>query len=395
MDTEPIASQEQKPSDNFDFEKYRDICDAHTEGARKLGLLDKELAERSLADPRTIALEVEGQLFPILVPIEYAAGYDPERTKKIVADNGGEPRETYYYALPPGLADETMQAALLEQIQSQKLQDMFVYFDYDSRQASAKAEFEALISGLSKEVSSIPLHDPEVAEHNKQAALGLYVTSTRRTEASEHEPVDGLSIYDEYKKAVEAGEFELIPENGATLLKGSDISPELRDKMWEIYIDRFQNLGEFHPIVMEDSREGFEELINQPDTTVGICFSEGEPACWACFITDIEHCFWLDPKFFSQANLDMGEDETMLFFPEIVAKVDKIGGYSKPIIQLLAQMAAKSGVNYRVTFESTNRSVEYIPSLVKQYIDETGVLSADEATEVDKALYACYKIANI
>ena len=59
---------------------------------------------------------------------------------------------------------------------------------------------------------------------------------------------------------------------------------------------------------------------------------------------------------------------------------------------MTASMAARTGANYKVVFESTNRSVEYIPDLVKKYIDKTGVLVADEASEVDKTMYGCYQI---
>lgn len=145
---------------------------------------------------------------------------------------------------------------------------------------------------------------------------------------------------------------------------------------------------------MEEARSGFEAKLDNPDTTFSVYFVDGEPVCWMCFLTDMDQCDWLNPKFFNAENLEIADDESLLFFPEIVARADGIGGYSRPTLQLATEFAFRTGKNYKVCFESTNRSKEYIPALVKQYAEETGKLTVSEPKRVDVTLYACYSISN-
>jgi hypothetical protein len=376
----------------FDWEKYREIADAHCDGARKVGLIDKTSAEESTKDPRTVSIEVEGMDFPAIVPIEYAEGYDPQRTREFVGNTGGNSSEVYYYCVPPDLIDESQMEQIAELIKNQNSDDFFVYFDYDAKKQRVKEQFEAVISKLGRQISSIPLYDPQVSERNQQASIGLYATSAHRTEVAKKIGGSNLSIFGEFQKALKSGEYEKFPENGTTLLKGSEIDNDLRDKMWNIYLGRFQDLGEYHPITMEDTREGFENLIDDPSTTCSITFKDADPVCWMCFCTSVDECEWLNQNFFDEGNLHMSSDEELLFFPEIVARADTIG-FAKPTLQLATEIASRTGRDYKVVFESTNRSAGYIPRMVKMYIEETGKLSATKPEEIDKTLYACYMVA--
>ena len=91
----------------------------------------------------------------------------------------------------------------------------------------------------------------------------------------------------------------------------------------------------------------------------------------------------------------MSQDEEILFFPEIAAKADDIGNYSEATLALAAKMVARTDRKYKVVFESTNLSRQYIPKLVEEYVKNTRVLTVEKPIEVDRQLYACYRLKQV
>lgn len=108
------------------------------------------------------------------------------------------------------------------------------------------------------------------------------------------------------------------------------------------------------------------------------------------FMDNLESCYWLSSNFQEDDQVKPGEDEQTLFFPGIVARADGIGSYSKPTIQLAAQMAARCRKDILVSFESTNFSSEYIPRLVEQYVNEVPGITVTPPEAVDTTYYRCY-----
>src|SRR4051812_47875393 len=93
--------REDQPSLDFNFDAYRELCDENTTGSRKAGLLDQELAHAAVVDSRTDSLMLDGQLVPVITPIEHAAGYDAKRSATIATRLAEKPvGEAYIVALP-------------------------------------------------------------------------------------------------------------------------------------------------------------------------------------------------------------------------------------------------------------------------------------------------------
>ncbi len=394
---EPIdgtTSESEIRNNILDWDNYRRIVDGKTDGSRKIGLLGKEKYEKSLRDPRSLFVVVEGFKLPGFVPIEYAEGYDEQRTREFVINpNTHENQQIYYYCLPPGLLGQEELTRLSNQLQELLSQETIIFFDYNEHDSLAKSELESIVSNLEgTEISSIPLFEPNLGIKDKQASLGLFVASTHRVFNDEERYLTNNSISEEFDFAVSNGEFEKYPYEGPTILTSKEIGPELRSQMWQIYINRFRDLGRFHPITMEDSIEGFNKMLDNPNTACSINFKNGSPVCWMAFLNDVDTVDWLNSKFFTKENLQISPNEELLFFPEIAAKDDDVGNYSEATLALAAKMVARTKKNYKVVFESTNLSRQYIPRLVEEYVEKTKVLKVDRPIEVDRQLYACYRL---
>lgn len=382
-DREPIS---------FDFAEYRTCLDGDTLGSRKIGLLSQELAERACLDLRTVVASIDGLSVPILVPIEYVDGYDSERSMQI-ARSGGSTYEGDVYSLPVSsdiIARLIASDELMNELRSRLGAGAKLFFEHtrdaDDRMIESTVNLMATLGVRWRE---IPLHDKGAPPENAQAAMSFYITPTHHVE-NETNPSNDVSIYDQYEEAVLSGEYEMFPESGVTILSSGDLSPEMRDKLWLLYKERFQDLGSNHPISMEDTRDLFDELIDAQGTTLSVYFSNAEPVAFMFFMTDPASLSWLNPDYIEN-HLVPGTD--LLFFPGIVAKADGVGKYAKPTIQLPTEMASRTSREYTVAFESTNRSSGYIPRLVYEYVNDSGVLAADLPVAIDTTVYRCIEMS--
>jgi hypothetical protein len=386
-----LEEQTDREPTRFDFIGYRARLDSEALGSRKIGLLSQELAERACLDQRTVVASIDGLSIPILVPIEYVDGYDSGRSIQI-ARTGGRNPEGAVYSLPVSsdiierliASDE-----LMNELRSHLGEGTKIYFEHtmDAEDRMTEAAIE-LLAALGVMWREIPLHDKGAPAENAQAAMSFYVTPTHHVEASVDSGGD-ISIYDEFREAVLSGEHEMFPDSGVTILSADDLSPEMRDRLWVLYKERFQDLGSNHPISMEDTRELFDELVDARGTTLSVYFSNAEPVAFMFFMTDPASLSWLNQQYI-EAHLVT--DTNLLFFPGIVAKADGVGKYAKPTIQLPTVMASRTSREYTVAFESTNRSSAYIPRLVYEYVNDSGVLAADMPVPIDTTVYRCIEV---
>lgn len=380
----PISAAELKGPKELHWAAYRELADSHAVGVRKVGLLDEGLAKASLQDERTLTVMTSAGDTPVLVPVEYAAGFDVERSRQIANENtGGDAGEVYYFCLPPGTAQNTTERqnviSALQELQDKKAS---IYFDFVETNPVSRDELLGFLQEAGLQGSEVPLRDERAAEGYQDVTINCYKVVLGRIEHENQPTFD--SIYDAYMAGCEAGEFEKYPANGPTILKAADMSQELIDQLWGVYQDRFEWLGENHPISMEENKEEFEQLLLNPDTTASIYFKDGEPVCWTYFMSDPDAEYWLQREFIEEHT---NEGDYSLFFPGIVAKPDNLGGYSEPTIKLPATMMARTSVTYSVMFETTNMSEQYIPRLVKQYVEETGGMWIDEPERLDNTRY--------
>lgn len=358
----PEVPHEDQPKLNF--ERYRELCSSYTHGSRKLGLLSEELTQAAMNDENAIFAQVEDiQQFPVLVPIDYVEGYDVERSKRLAADNydNKEPA-VYYFSLPPvELTHDfvTQVGQKLKQVSEQK-PDVAIFYEHVSTDEVTESNLAHIIAAAGLTGREGTMNEPNAQEGFRQPAMFLHATEGR-SDKSENDRI-GFSIVEVFDDDVANGLAEKRPQNGTAIFGGEQLDDDLTDKLWDIYQDRFQFLGENHPISMEDTRSDFDEMIRSADTTLSISFINGEPGCLTFLTEDMSLFFWLDENYLNGLK---NPDKRLFFFPGIATvKTQEGANLSLPTIAKLAQTAARTGDNYKIIYESTNLSEGYVPGKV-------------------------------
>lgn len=349
----------------FDFEPYRDYCDAVTVGARKLGLLDKELALKAISDPRSIVVENQGHIIPAFVPFEYAAGYDQERSMKIVEDKGVPYEGIFYFCLPPSNIPEDQLGNVSKALAGK---NVAIFFDHSQNDRQTETIIAKVVQDAMLYYQEAGLIDKRTGNDSK-ASISLYTTKANLTDRPDI-PIQ-LSFSSAYNYFVAAGKNQKYPRRGVSVFSGSEISNhrELQEQIWQLYQSRFQWLGEEHPLSMEDAEEEFFGQIQNPNTEIFVNFSEGKIVGVMDTMTRPEDIYWLNPGFFE--NLTLEENRKILFIPGIVADPRHLG-QSGPLITKLCEMASCTGNDYKIIFENTNLSELYVPKLGHRFANRSG-----------------------
>lgn len=365
---------------------YEDLADANNVGSRPLGLIDPSHLTDALQDGATITLEVDDQPVPVLVSIDYAYGYATQRCHEIVGED--DPSKVLYYSLPAQLGNAALSAALAEELGQRR----YGYIFYDAVQAEMPPMLADALERTTHDYSELPLWDNEAEPGNEQASIALYgfdFPVERPDEVVNNPSLQG--VYDLYAASVESGKYSYDTDNGAVMIKGGEIDDELFDKLWDIYQDRFQWLGEKHPVSMEDTKSSFNELLRNDNTLASIYFSDGQPMCFTYLSEGPESVYWLNDDFLGdREKMHMRETQTLLFIPGIVS--GEVGaGYSMHVLGLLSSVAMDYNGDFKVIFENTNRSERYIPRVTRDIINGLGRAQAAWPEVLDRTVYGCVR----
>ncbi len=369
----------------IDFNAYRELCDAGDPSFRALGIIvDPAAYEAAQSDYRTRWGSINGVRIPWLVPIEYAPGYDAPRSHELTGKDDvlflSVPYEVLHDVdisssepLPPDTAIliETPEShydlakaalgsiELFRDLHGEEFLDLKI-----RREANRPASMSMF------EASLLPTDEYMVgsAEPTMASAWGTY--QQQRFEASN--PVDR-----ENEAVLFTGPELLKPENG-----------DLMDQLWAICESRFGELGEYHPVSMEESREFFTEFLVDQGTTTIVKFEKGRPVSFGFFMDNLDNCIWLSDSFRQQkAQEALDRGQSILYYPEIIsAKGDH--SQSQFVLKLHARLTAMTQRPLKLLFESTNRSAGYVPILVTRYIGASGALRIEDSVkEIDKLHY--------
>lgn len=352
----------------------------HSVGVRRAGILSPERTYDALLDPRTIKFESserDGDV-ALFVPLEYGdgLGYDVSRCEKTIIPN--KDTSTFIYLSTGNMlmtATDNGYANIISQLKSHD--ELYVFFSQSNmiqEGATAEEELKRLMSDSEYLIEEIPLVDDDfkmASERTTTASISLYALNLPKNPEGRAicSPVD---FFNEYHKGIEEGAFDYDVVSGVVLAWGNHIHPDLLDKMWAIYTNRFQWLGQNHPISMEDTREDFENIFCSENTILSISFKDSEPVCFSGFVHDLDCLYWLDSNFLKECSMGDGQDRANFFFPGIVAS-GQGSNHSQKVIGLLSEVAKRTGGAYRVFFENTNRSKQYIPRIVRSAIVNTGI----------------------
>ncbi len=366
------------------YEQYRRWCDSHETGYRRTGLIDKGLACEAYKDVRTVTVPVgAGEMAPAAVPIEYAAGYDEERCRRFCLDDDNKtPSEVMYWGMPCQELDSTQLSFVTKQL-SEKFTGkvVYLYYDFDDAGRGTLANMHNLSTFLPVEhVSMTDQNDHEAVQCEPE--LQLYYTDIKNTT-----DVDLVSPVETYGYMASSNALE---SSNVHILGGSELSDELIEELWQLYCQRFKDLGRYHPVNMEDTKGGFIELLTDKSTTLSLSYGQdGLPVCFAYAVEDMSQMYWLNAVYLDALRID---NHRPVFIPGIVARQDGISGHSIPVLTNLLRAAANLGTDIRVLFENTETSEKYIPKIVDFCIKKSRAFSSQYPSKLDTHHYNLVKI---
>lgn len=307
------------------FSSYRQLCDGLNTAFLKLGIRDEELYEAAIRDPRTVL--AGDQLIPVLCPIDYVTGYDGGRIRALSSRD-----DVFLLSAPPSFLPDVIYNIP---------QEFSVLVESDSRDTAGYRE--QLVKLFPRSVVR-DFEDPRA--QNSTAALIAYTATVHPRERAGAEETAGT---------------EDTAILSAARLRGD---PRLADEIWALCGSRLDWLGEYHPVVMEESREVFFRALYHDDTRIAVKFDQGRPACVGLFMEGLGQCDWLDPKFCERLeSRAAAEAARMLYFYVIASRAPGGEGHAKDVMAALEKMIWQDGKVCHFLFEATNLSSLYIPRI--------------------------------
>lgn len=375
-------SESYGPNIALDFKEYRDFIDRATPGYRKIGLLDPNLADLSMKDARSLTFGFNSLVYPVFVPIDYVMGYDPNRCKELSKRDG----ECFYLSISSHMQNLGLDVQQLSRQIAERLKSGdSIFFDYSLSDESSKALLSTVFEPLSKFLEPIDLKDPKAKKDVKQASMALYSSELIQTDVSI--PYVGKEI-----SQLNENYLGAYPENGFGVYGFSNLTPQIINKLWLLFRERFNKLGEFHPLSMEDTRETFDDLIEQNGVLVPVCFREGEPKAMSLVFTNPESCTWLNSSFMK--NMKSGQKgKEFMFFGAIAAQNDaEAGSFMREIIFEFTKDLATIGRNIWLLYETSNRSERVIPKYTNLFVKESGRFTVEPHGVVDRHIYEAFGV---
>ncbi len=357
---ENLAERESR----VDYKGYRAVADELSPAFRETGIVDSGGYDRAMRDPRTIKLGVAGDVeLPLVTPIEYIAGYDISRSKTLADDPN-----VMVMSLP--LAAISGQDVQIKQPSELEVAPTIIVETDHNETENVKQILPKLLDGLGQYGVQDFLDERIKNPEGKPASLSFYTSRfSAVSESGEFLPPTGNGFGEAYKEL----EIEGHPLTEHTkLIDAHQLrnNEELVDKLWDLCRERFQWLGEHHPVSMEDTKDFFLQVVHNEDTHTLVRYDDdGEPACIGFFMSGLDGCSWIKKSFRDQVR---AEGEPIVYFYGIAGKDS--ANYGKDIMQTLARIGQKVGGTYQLAFESTNMSSRYIPRMVGAYVGrDTGV----------------------
>lgn len=367
------------------FEAYEELCNPMSHTARKNGFFVKDIYDEAVADASTVITSVNGRKAPVLVDMQYGLGlgYDQERARQY-ADN--QPNVSIL-ALPIGDLNDKAQEAILDAVAQAGTRS--IYFSDNG------FDGDVLIKGLAErgvDFSEHPLLDKRAKSEFEQSSLSFYELDVLH---KNHEKESKRSLADVSRHFAEVTLPAIEdPNNDVILRSGDSFTDKELDELWELYLNRFQFLGENHPMSMEDSKEDFLALFNNPSMLASLKYTDGRVDCFTYFTEDISKLYWINKLFLDRVKASAGPSETVIFFPGIVASPTAGGMNAHDVISRFASEAVAIGTSAKVLFENTNLSEQYVPTIVYRALSGMDGVSVTRPTKIDETKYRLLEVVS-
>jgi len=378
------VQRDQEPIPTISYAEYRELCDERQPDIyRKTGIDSQENYESALEDPSTVFLERNGQSLPLFVSLENAGGYNIEGTRHLTGKEF-----VYTMALPVNLVDIEELVGHLNELD----ENVAVVVQTAAEETGEiKAEFAEVLTDYEWRVGDFL--DPRCPEGYKTARVSIY---SAQLAALDDEgrlmPFQNRSQRDLFEE-----DRERTGDMDVELITAQDIrdDPQLFEQLWDLHNDRFNWLGEYHPISMQETKTFFQDVVSDDHTTSFVRFDMDEngkriPVCHGCFVDNLDLVDWLNDRFKNETEDLMREDnERVQFFYGIASRSKKSSHYAKDVMQLHSRINKMNGGLVRLMFESTNKSSLYIPRMVGSYVsgEPNGIKITEDIKTVSQLDY--------
>jgi hypothetical protein len=343
------------------MELYEAFRDQHDE-AVKVGLYGEDL-ERVLRNPRTVLAKYEAgdgegpAYMPLLVPADELKWYN----MPLLRTTYGYGKEYLYYAhplIPDETGQDTIEAAL-----KTKLDEGDIIFTDQYASRSNQEVFDKLTANN----QSYALEN--IGGGDVQRTGEVFVGPVAFEGVTEVKQAP--SIQETYKTMIASGELHEEPENGVSLAE--TITGEEAERIWEVYKAPFDELSKEHPMYAGFSKEELTDILADPEVVKVVNRVDGTISTLCFFVNDFDHCPWFNKEYYEENYPEYYETGNVLIFPGIVTDQNMRGNdYGMKVIDLATQLYAKRGSNILVTFECTETSAVYIPTIVEMAIGHSG-----------------------
>lgn len=350
--------------DDLAYEGYRVFVDELDESYRLTGLVGPEGYRRATDanESRTIHARfavdgVDSPMLPMMVPIEYVAGYDVDRSRSLAGTD-----DIAVLTLPfDALGDVGVQFGS----DGGRAPGAILVETDHRRTAEAQRLLPSLLSKLGNyepyEMLDHRIRDPE----RQTAQMAMYMGRFAAIDDQGRElPARGIGFGQAYQ--------ELLSSNSSLtehtrLVTAAELSDDtvLAQKLSNLCRGRFDWLGENNPVSMEDTEEFFMQLLLDDSTHILVRYNDGEPVCMGFFASGLEGCEWMKQKYRdSETSIAADQNEQVMYFHGIASSSSSAARYSYDVVGLLTGICRNMGGVYRVYFESTGMSGGYIPRIV-------------------------------
>lgn len=381
---EHILDQLTGSIDHIDTDKsvefYKNQLEERTKGPQLEGFTEEWLMD-TFADQRTKLLDLgDGIVWPILTPVEHNHDY----RKDFFEDHfPGQP--AYYLSFPPLDLDsedlEDIQASLQIILDSVTHERGVIAYDFleeaDTLEDDWPKSFLQFAAG-----ANVGLRDvtPDSQGFGMTYGKPEVVHFEAIASQSDKWPLGDCDLDGAFKRLVERGKIGDIAGTGPVVLSSETLSTDknLLDQIWHMYQSQFDELVEDHPSLQIQPREELEKMLLD-EGSFNIAYVErGSIKALCYFVSNIEKCVWLNPKFFSSIETN-SQGLRLAYFPGIVVEKESArqgAGYVDEMIGLIEKVYQEAGMQgMQIVFQCTNISKEYIPKIVTQVITNNKVFA--------------------
>lgn len=388
--TENIANRgEYEGTPIATFEEYRTACDS-IDQFRKVGIQNKETYDSLVNNPVAMMVSTNMGLMPLLAPIGLEKMYHKPRCEEIL-----NRESVWLLALPAEILNQCMP----DDYKINLPRDIAVIIeDFSDDQAS----FRSLTHYLTGDFVKKDFINDDLLNFSghETAWMGAY-SVVPGSDLGNRKFTSGLEFADDIVETWinerQADGLETEPDEQSSGVfyfsnEALDKRPDIVDGLWEVSSYGFGNkLGKDHPLSMEFNRESFDQQITAESAMTAVYFNNGEPLCFSFISPNFSESDWLNCNsrvlkgFLGEAAHN---GRVPLHWHELISKGERGMNYADKVLQEFMKLAAKSGYDFQVFFESTNLSSLYIPDIVRNQINKTeGLIMRSDVRQIGKLNY--------